>query len=858
MMKRALMCLLFLITAYGFNYAQEKELIWYMPEGVENFNSKIPSPEKVLGFKSGERHITYDQVLIYMRRLAELSPRVKIIEQGYTYEKNPLIYLIISTHENLANLEQIREEHLRIADPLQSPKLKLESMPVVNWFGYSVHGNEATGMNASVIFAYALAASEDKIITDMLEKTIVILQPSINPDGGQRYAGWVNSNLSLAGNSDENSREFREPAPSSRSNHYWFDLNRDWLLAQHPESRSRLDLFYKWLPAMVNDFHEQGNANGTFFSPGIRNSTNPLIPDQNWLLTKKISAYHSELFGEIGTMHFSKEDFDDFYTGKGSTLPDLSGAIGILYEQPNPRGVARERNGIVVTLSDNVRNQVFNSFSALKAGVEMRGELMDYQRNFFAERKRMAEKDLVQGYIFGSEGDISLSRELYRMLRAHDIRVYNISKEVKINGKTFTPGNSWIVPVQQQQYSVVRTIFERNLTFRDTTFYDISAWTVPLAMNISYAEVKESSSLLGKPVTGDSEFDRMANMDMPGVSRYMYLVETSDLYSYSLIYRLLDNGVIVKVADKPFTYRANGTERQFKRGTLMIPVAQQKIPADKLNSLLIDALKKYRGAGINAFSCSAGQSEGDTDPGSNHFRVISKPSIAVMTGRGASYGTVGEIWHLFDYRLGIPLSLIDAESPGDLSKYNVIVFTGNIQINQTIKNRLSGWSGETGNTLIAIGPAFRTVNELGQANIKVITENRDTFKIADGTYEQFQEQRGASRVNGIILEASLDKTSPVSYGIESESLPLFKSRDVVFAEPKNRFAVPARYTKEPLLSGFLQKRYKGIFSDTPAILTGRGTVILADDPSFRGYWHGSTRIFLNSVFYRELLPAVSL
>lgn len=857
-MKKLLFCLITLVMAYTSSYAAGQDVKWYLPKGVETFNSNIPSPEKVLGFKTGERHITYDQVLIYMRKLAEISPRVQIIEQGFTYEKNPLIYLIISTPENLANMEKIREEHLKIADPSQSSKLNLESMPMVNWFGYSVHGNEATGMNASVVVAYALAASEDKMVLEMLEKNIIILQPSINPDGGQRYASWVNSNLSLAGNTDENSREFREPAPSSRSNHYWFDLNRDWLLAQHPESLSRLDLFYKWLPTMVNDFHEQGNANGTFFSPGIRNSTNPLIPDENWLLTKKISAYHSEILGEIGTMHFSKEDFDDFYTGKGSTLPDLSGAIGILYEQPNPRGVARERNGIVVTLADNVRNQVFNSFSALKAGLEMKDELMDYQRRYFAERKKIAEKDAVQGYVFGSAGDISLSRELYRMLEAHKIKVYNLSKELKINGTTFSPGSSWIVPVQQRQYSVIRTIFERNLTFRDTTFYDISAWTVPLAMNISYAEVKESLSPLGKLVADESEFDRMEKSAKPEISRYMYLVETSDMYSYSLIYNLLESGINVKVADKPFTYKVDGAERQFNRGTLMIPVAQQKITAEQLNSVINRCLADYRGANMKIYSCSAGQSEGDTDPGSNHFRIISKPSIAVMTGRGASYGTIGELWHLFDSRLIIPVSLIDAESSGSLSKYNVLVLTGNIQLGENLRKRLAGWAKEGGNTIIAIGSAYRTLNQTGITSIKIETEKRDTFKIADGTYEEYTQLRGSSRVNGVILEATLDNTSPLSYGIERSVVPMFKNRGIIFTEPNSKYAAPLRYSNSPLLSGYLQKRNSEIFSNTPSVLTGRGVVILADDPAFRGYWHGSTRVFLNAVFYRELLPSVSL
>lgn len=165
----------------------------------------------------------------------------------------------------MTRLEDIRLEQLKLADPAVSASLDLDKMPLVNWLGYSVHGNEASGMNASALVAYALAASEDPMVMDMLEKNVIILQPALNPDGSQRYAGWVNANLSLAGVTDPNTREFREPAPSSRTNHYWFDLNRDWLLAQHPESRSRLEIFHQWLPTMLNDYHEHGSFLSTFF-----------------------------------------------------------------------------------------------------------------------------------------------------------------------------------------------------------------------------------------------------------------------------------------------------------------------------------------------------------------------------------------------------------------------------------------------------------------------------------------------------------------------------------------------------------------------------------------------------------------
>lgn len=852
-MKKWLISVFVLCFAYSFVFAQGQKTSWFFPEGVEKMNKEIPAPEDFFGFQIGAKHLTYDQILMYMRQLDRLSPRVRLIENGYTYEKNPILYLIISTPENIANRKYIRQQQLKIADPAASASLDLEEMPLVNWLGYSVHGNEATGINASALVAYALVASEDPMVLEMLEKNVIILQPALNPDGSLRYASWVNANLSLAGTTDPNSREFREPTPSSRSNHYWFDLNRDWLLAQHPESRSRLEVYHKWLPTMVNDYHEQGNAVATFFSPGVRSRTNLLILDENWLLTQKVSEFHSEILGEIGVMHFTKEGFDDFYLGKGSTYPDIFGAIGSLYEQPNPRGVERELNNMHYSLSFSVRNQVYNSFSALKAAVALKSEMQNFQRNYFAQCNKQATKESVQAYVFGSPEDVSLSRELYRMLAAHRIDVYGLAKEVTLEGQTFVPGSAWVVPVKQTAYAVIKTLFERVDTFRDTVFYDISAWTASLAMNIPHAALKDVKGVRGDRVESEAGFGAEAG-HVP-LSRYAYLIETTDFYNYTLLYELMDKGVSLRVANKSFSFKVEGIEKEFPAGTIMVPVIQQRVPPEELNQMVNLARQNYRGAAVNIYSAAAGLSAGETDLGSNSFRLISKPSVALLTDRGASFGTVGEFWHLFDSRLGIPVSLIEAEAVRDFSRYNVLVVTGNISFSKATKERLQEWSSRSGNTLIAVGNGYRSLNNLEVSQIKSVEREREVFTRADGTYEKSQGQRASSRVNGVILEAALDSTHPLAYGIIRPVVPLFKNRDMILAEPRSRFGVPLRYTDQPLLSGYLQDRYLGNYSNTPAVLAARGVVYFADDPAFRAYWHGSTRLFLNSIFYRELLPA---
>ncbi|MFY9364302.1 MAG: M14 family metallopeptidase, partial [Bacteroidales bacterium] len=694
-------------------------------------------------------------------------------------------------------------------------------------------------------------------VMDMLEKNVIILQPALNPDGSQRYAGWVNANLSLAGVTDPNTREFREPAPSSRTNHYWFDLNRDWLLAQHPESRSRLEIFHQWLPTMLNDYHEHGSFLSTFFSPGVRSRTNLLIPDENWVLTEKVSAYHSDILGEISVMHFTKESYDDFYLGKGSTYPDIFGAIGILYEQPNPRGVSRTLNDMHYSLSFSTRNQVFNSFSALKAAVDMKYEMQDFQRNYFTKCHKQAAKEPVQAYVFGTQEDVSLSREMYRMLAAHNIDVYGMSKEVILDGRTYKPGSAWVVPVKQTGYAVIKTLFERVDTFQDTVFYDISAWTASLAMNLPHAGVKDTKGLLGGRIASEEAFGTGMPADIP-LSHYAYLIETTDFYNYTLLYTLMDKGVFLRVADQPFSYRVNGQEKEFRAGTVLVAVGQQKLSPQVLHQLIVTSCEQYKGASIGIHSVEAGLSTGGMDLGSNRFRMITKPSVALLTDRGATYGVVGEFWHLFDSRLGIPVSLIEADAVRDFSGYNVLIVAGNISLTKAAQERLQEWSSRPGNTFVAVGAGYRTLNEIGVSQIKHVPRQTEASAAAGGTYEESLGQRASSRVNGVILEAAPDSTHPLAFGAVLPTVPLFKNSDMVVAEPRSRFGVPVRYTPLLLMSGYLQKRYMEDYSGTPAVLVARGVVFFADNPVFRAYWHGSTRLFLNSIFYRELLPMGAL
>ena len=378
-------------------YAQTG-LDFFLPKDVE-YSESIPTPESVIGHEIGHWHLTHDKLLHYFQELGRASERVKIEVIGKTYEKRPLLNVIVTSSKNHSKLDEIKEEHIKISDPDQMSKLSYDQMPVVVRLGYSVHGNEASGANAAVVVGYYLAAAKGKEIDDLLDNTIILIDPSLNPDGMQRYASWVNQHKSKNLVSDPNSREFHESWPNGRTNHYWFDLNRDWLLVQHPESQARLNVYHEWMPNVQTDHHEMMPNSSFFFQPGIASRKNPHIPAQNVRLTEKIAEFHAQALDEQKRLYYSGESFDDFYFGKGSTYPDIQGSIGILFEQATVRGHLRESSNGLMSFKFAIKNHFTVSMSTLEAALKLKHELLSFQCVFFESTKKFGKHAVVVGVI---------------------------------------------------------------------------------------------------------------------------------------------------------------------------------------------------------------------------------------------------------------------------------------------------------------------------------------------------------------------------------------------------------------------------------------------------------------------------
>ncbi len=827
-----------------------QDISYFLPEGSYSLNPDIPSPKQFLGFNPGEHHVSHDQLLFYMREIGEKSPRVNVVEIGTTYENRPLLFLVISSEKNIANLDEIRKNQLLLTDASKSNNLKINDMPAVIWLGYSVHGNEASGVNASLAVAYYLAAAQGDEIQKILDESVIIIQPAQNPDGIQRFANWVNSARSYSNVTDQFSREFREPSPNGRSNHYWFDLNRDWLLGQHPETWNRMKLFMDWHPVLVNDYHEQGSTSSPYFSPGIMGSINELVPADNRRITEDISIYHANAITSDGSLFFTKESYDNFYPGKGASYPDLLGSIGILYEMPSSRGHFQIVNGVNVKFPDIVRYQAMCSYSAIKAAVDKRVELNRYKMNSYKEAAEMASKGAVKGYIIDDNGDKTLMKELLHILSLHRIELYTLAKDITVNGKSYKSNSGYVLPLDQKEYRIIRTLFDKLTEYVDTTFYDITAWTLPLAFNLNYQPLQSVTGLLGekvKTINGNSYKD-------PELSKVGYLFSIADRSSYNFIYKLQENGIKFKVSDMPFTIEKDGKRIKYDYGTIFIPVREQIVSPETLYNLMLSTSCREN-ISIIAVHSSIGL---EFDLGSSHFQRISQPKIAIVTGRGASYSGIGEIWHLLDQKYKIPATILDASllSEIDINRYNTLVLNGNYRFSKDINEKLLTWSQISGNKIIAIDQSYISLNEAGLTNIKEKTDQRSASELK--TYYDSRYNRGNTTISGVILKADIDRSSPLLYGVSTNEIYIFKRGRTVISDPSALFAAPVRYAGTPLISGYLSDFNKNRVSNMPAVLTGRGTIYFCDNPNFRAYWHSTSRLFMNALFFRELFPNIMI
>ncbi|XZE53007.1 M14 family metallopeptidase [Planctomycetaceae bacterium SH139] len=824
--------------------------------GGVSFDGEIQSPEQFFGFPLAARHLRHDQLVAYARYLANASPHLRLLPYADSHGGRPLYVLM--AHRNADDIELPRLLDRR-RELTQGQAESLSSDRPVVYFGYSIHGDEASGANAFPAVAYYLAAADDSRRNQVLDEAVLLLDPCLNPDGSDRFANWANENRGLYANPSDSDREHNQPWPGGRTNYYWFDLNRDWLPTTHPESRGRIALFHRWKPNVVLDFHEMGGSSSYFFQPGIPARNNPLTPDTVFKLTKAFARQHAAAFDVAGEAFFTEERFDDFYMGKGSTYPDLHGAIGILFEQGSTRGLISHNDQFQRTFAETVANQIRTSLSSIDATLELRNQLLQHQLDFYATATARAEAAGITAYLLTAAGDSSRLVAAAELLNRHQISCWRNAESLQVDGQTWSPGQVLIVPTAQPECRFLESLMQTQQTFQENIFYDVSTWHLPSAFDLDAISYQSDlPEAWRKPYTQSSASDSSPSGSDHANVIAGFAIDPVSLEAPRLVAKLLANDVQVRVAYAGFeTGSEDEPGRAWPAGTWLVLRAVNQQRWDRAVELLTAADQ----AALTIGTLRSGLTEIGPDLGSNDNWVVPQPRVLLVVGDGTSSYGVGSLWYFLDHRLRLPVTLVDTDrlSRIDLRDYSCIVLPAGSfsDWGQTEIEALQNFT-ESGGTLVAVESAIGWLQRKQLLSKVVDDENGQSAEpsangsSATSTPPRFGEaadRKALESIAGAIFQTAVDSTHPLAFGFPDEQVPAFRTSTSRYPLPKNPYATAAQY--DSVLAGYVSQDNRQQLAGTAAVWAeniGRGRIIcIADNPVFRGYFRGSERFLSNAV-----------
>ena len=832
MLKKIISALFLMLS---FLLVQGQANYFYPNKG--NFDASIPTPEQFLGYAIGEQHTRHDRIVAYLKELDRLSDKVSFEIIGETFERRAQVVAIFSSPENHKNIEQIRLQHLSNQTNGTNNKV-----PLVIHLAYNVHGNEPSSSEAALLTAYYLTASQSEQTKEWLNNMIITLDPVINPDGRDRHTHWANMHKGTPPVADPNDREHNEIWPGGRFNHYWFDLNRDWFLGTFPETRNRINFFHKWRPYLQTDHHEMGSNSTFYFDPGKESSNNPIVPDYLYKnIYPKFGEYFTKATNSIGSMYFTKEAFDKLYPGYGSSYINFYGGAGFLFEQGSSRGHVQETTTIPITFGFTIRNQFTASLATITASLAEKESLIEMRKQFYLTAKQQATNSIIKGYSFGDAKDFNRTKAFIDLLLLHKIDIYKVPNST-----------DYFVPTAQDNYIMVKSIFENQITYKDSTFYDASTWSLIHAYGLPFTEVKTSMALSEK-----INAPLVLNNAPIVKSNYAYLVSNTDYNIHQFIYALQSEGVFVQTATRTFSTNINGENKNFGYGSIIISVQQQKVDADILYNIISEA---SIAANIKVHTVATGFSNAGIDLGSNYVKTLKKPEAAMIIGSGVAASEAGEIWHLLDQRLHMPITKIDILnfSRVRLERYNTLVMVSGAYnfLDKNSVDKIKAWV-QNGNTLITIKSGADWAIKNGFTKFKLAVDSTTTKGRFD--YDRASDMEGAKALGGSIFSIDLDTTHPIGYGFSKRKVSVYKNNSTFFQNSTSAYNTIAQYTNTPLVGGYLHPNSLKMIKNSPSILVGAegsGRVILfADEPNFRGTWYGTNKLFLNALFLGSIMAA---
>lgn len=819
---------------------------YYFP-AARQFDARVPSPQQFLGYDIGSHYTRHDRLVAYFNELARVSDRVRVEVIGQSYEQRPLLLVTITSPRNNARSAQIAAQRQALVDPAQP--LPGDDAPSVVWLGYSVHGNETSSGEAAMLTAYYLAANQDAETAGWLENAVVVIDPAQNPDGRDRAGNWHNAWGSRPPSADPADREHVEPFPTGRVNHYFTDLNRDWLALAQADSWPKVAQFHRWYPNIQIDFHEMGKDSTYYFEPSPKSMESPLLPRSSYEANHWLARFHAQALDALGSLYYTGENFDNFSPIYGSTYPDFHGAVGVTVEQASSRGRVQESVNGPLHFDFTIRNQVATGLASVRGAVEDRMRLFVLQKAFFRSALAQAAAYPVRDWVFGDAADATLTRRLLALLLQHRIQVHALARDVEVDGKRFRAGSAYVVPVRQPQFRLAHAIFEFTPPVKGDVFYSGTSYAVAPAYGLRYAA---SRGALPTGVKVEAAPAAQGGIH-GGRAGFAYVADARDFGSYRLLGGLLRDGVRVRTAHQPFTAATAATaagEVAFGHGAVVIPVAGQALDARALQARV---LARAQEAGVTVHALDSSRTASGIDLGSDNVRVLRAPSIALVMGEGVSATEIGSAWFALDTALGLPASKLDPAQLAsvDLSRYTSIVLSAGSYgtVGEAGVTALKRWIA-AGGSLVVYGSGARWAIDKGLVEAKL----RGDGKGEEGQRLDFGTVRDVfalGRVSGNILSADIDPTHPLGFGVQQRRIWVNKESGLVFEPGKNAFLNVVNIDRQPVVNGYLSDANRARVAGSSylqVVPSGSGNVVLfADDPAHRKYWHGTERLLLNAL-----------
>ena len=802
----------------------------------------VPSPESYLGYKVGTQFTRHHQIVGYFNTIAQAKPdMVKIMPYGKTNEGRDLMVAVIGLPENISKLEAIRKHNNGLVDGSVTDM----NQPTIVWLSYNVHGNEPSSSEAALLTLFALVDPANTNTKEWLKNTIVMIDPCINPDGRDRYVNWYNNAVGTSYNADPSSREHMEPWPAGRSNHYNFDLNRDWAWQTQKETQQRIPLYQQWYPQVHVDFHEQGYNQPYYFAPAAEPLHDVLTPWQKDFQVQ-IGKNHAKYFDQNNWLFFTKERFDLLYPSYGDTYPMYNGAIGMTYEQGGigaGLGV-QNKDEDTLTLVARAKHHFTTSMSTIEISAANKENLLKEFKKYY-DNSRSGNAATYKTYVMTAKNPNSLLA-LANLLKKNNIQYGTYSGKftgfdyaTRKEGSFVNEGYALAVNVAQAHGILARVLLEPVTQVNDSNTYDITAWSLPYAYGVHGYASKEA-------LTIQAGFEVKAAAS--AIATYGYLIPYNSFASSKVLAALLHKNIKVRYAEKAFT--AGG--KQYEAGTLIVLKTSNQDNWSAETKAICDA------ANIEAIPVASGYAEKGADFGSPDVKIISHaPKVALLTGDNVAALAAGEVWSFFDQQLMYPITQLNFSffNRIDINKYDVIIAPeGSYKdlASKAVSDKLQAFVRK-GGVFIAFESAAQQLAANTEWGIKIKelpkADNVDVNNVAK--YGESVTNFLRSSIPGAIYKVYMDNTHPIGYGTEGIYYNL--KQDVVTYEPSAQSWNVGVIKKDSYVAGFAGVKAKAALQEGVVIGVkemGAGKLVfMADDPIFRNFWEGGKLVLSNAIFF---------